>query len=131
VDKVLCIELWRDWMINSPQDSQVIECKQNISKFSKDDWTVMSEEAIYLIQNLVDLVLNKTPLKDKASEDSFDLFIKHIDEWFFIVNKTFAIKIIYSCQTNDKFFQFFDGFHPGLTKHVAKLMMVYLHKLPD
>jgi hypothetical protein len=131
MDKVSCSELWRDWMIDYPQDSKVIDCKQNISKFSKDDWTVMSKEAIYLVQTLVDLVLNKTPLKDKASEDCFDLFIKHVDEWFFIVNKTFIIKLIHSCQTDDKFFQFFDRFHPGLTKHFVKLMMVYLHKLPD
>jgi len=131
MDKVSCSELWRDWMINSPQDSKVIECKENISKFSKEDWEKMTGEAIEITNNLANLVSSNIPLKDKLSENAFDLFIKHINEWFFIVNKTFIIKLIYSCQNDDKFFQFFDRFHPGLTKHLVKLMMAYLHKLPD
>jgi hypothetical protein len=131
MDKVSCSELWRDWMIDYPQDSKVMDCKESISKFSKDDWVKMSEEATHLVQTLVNLVLNKTPLKDKTSEECFDLFIKHVDEWFFTVNKTFIIKLIHSCQTDEKFLHFFDRFHPGLTKHFMKLMMVYMYKLPD
>jgi hypothetical protein len=131
MDKVLCVELWRDWMFAAPQDSKVIECKENISKFSKEDWKKMTGEAIEITNNLANLVSSNIPLKDKLSENAFDLFIKHINNWFFIVDKPWLIKFIYSCQTDDKFFQFFDKFHPGLTRHVAKLMMVYLHKLPD
>jgi hypothetical protein len=117
MEKVNCNELWRGWMDFYPNDTQVIQCKESLSNFSKDDWVSMSEEATHLMQTLVNLVLHNTPLKDKASENCFDLFIKHVDEWFFIVNKTFIIKLIHSCQTDEKFLHFFDRFHPGLTKH--------------
>ena len=131
MEKVNCNELWRGWMDFYPNDTQVIQCKESLSNFSKDDWAEMSEEATHLMQTLVDLVLYSIPLKDKISENCFDLFIKHVDEWFFIVNKTFIIKLIHSCQTDEKFLHFFDRFHPGLTKHFMKLMMVYMYKLPD
>jgi hypothetical protein len=131
MEKINCGELWRGWMDAYPNDEKVVQCKESISNFSKEDWTSMSEEATHLIQNLVNLVLNNTPLKHEDSERCFDLFIKHVDEWFFIVNKGFIIKLVNSCQSDYKFVQFFDRFQPGLTKHFIKLMIVYSYKLPD
>jgi len=80
MEKVNCNELWRGWMDSYPNDEKVVQCKESLSNFSKDDWNSMSAEATNLMQTLVDLVLYSTPLKDKASENCFDLFIKHVDE---------------------------------------------------
>jgi hypothetical protein len=131
MEKVKCVQLWRDWMENCPNDEKVIECKENLAKFSKEDWAVMTEEAIHLIDALTHLVSSNIPLKGKVSEDCFDLFIKHVDDWFFTTDKRFIANMIASCRFDNSYLQFFDGFYPGLTDRIIKLMMTYYHKLPD
>jgi hypothetical protein len=131
MEKVKCVQLWREWMESSPNDEKVIDCKESLSKFSKEDWSNMTEEAVHLVDSLAYLVINNVPLKDKISEDCFDLFIKHIDDWFFVTDKRFISNMIASCMYDDNFFKFFDGFHPGLNQRLIKLMMAYFHKLPD
>jgi hypothetical protein len=131
MEKVKCVQLWRDWMENCPTDEKVIECKENLSKFSKEDWEIMTEEAVHLIDSLTYLVVNNVPLKDKISEECFDLFLKHVDDWFFVTDKRFVTNMIISCQFDEDYFKFFDGFHPGLTQRIVKLMMTYFDKVRD
>lgn len=131
MEHVSCNELWRLWMINFPDNKQVVQCQENISKFSKDDWAVMALEATELTENLGKLVLNKVPLKSKTSEDCFDEFLLHLKKWFFEVDREWILNFIINCQSMDKMINFFDRFQPGLASHLSKLCIVYLYKLPE
>ena len=131
MEKVTCNELWRDWMVCNSDNPLVLHSKEKISKYSKNDWTVMASEATDVTNMLGSLVLNNVPIESKIAEDAFDILIEHCNTWFFITNKEFVLTVAMLCKSERKFLLFFDRFQTGLTEYMNRLLMFYLHKLPN
>lgn len=91
----------------------------------------MAEEATVITKMLGSLVLNKIPVESKIAEDAFDELMEHCRTWFFITNKEFVLTVAMLCKSEEKFRLFFDRFEVWLSEYMNKLLMLYLHKLPQ
>lgn len=131
MEKIKCVDLWKDWMFSDPDNYHVIAAKERISKYSRDDWNTMSTEATYLTKMLGELVLYNIPVESKIAESAFRDFVDHFHKWFFPIDKKFIFKLSILCKNDDQYSEFFDEFHPGLGSYISKLSLSHLSKSKD
>jgi hypothetical protein len=131
MENVTCKELWRDWMLSSPENPLVIITKEKISKYSRDDWKEMSQEATTLTKTLGELVMYDIPIQSKIAETAFDNLVDHFNKWFFPITKLYILGLSRHCVNDQKYSQFFDNFYPGISNYISRLVPAYLHKVPQ
>jgi len=118
-------------MVGYSEDPRVLAGREKISKYSKEDWETMSEEATEITNSLGELVQNNVSVKSKLAEDRFDSLVAHCDKWFFETDKRSIFNVAVLSSSDEKYIKFFDQFYPGLAKYISKLFMTYINKLPD
>ena len=129
--KITYKELWNSWMASSPNYPLLIPSKEKLSKYSEDDWEMISADAAHLNQMLGELVLYNIPLDSKVAELLFDNLVEHFNKWFFPVNQRFLFMFSRVCVNDYKYFIFFDEFCNGLAEYLSELLKVYLHKVQE
>jgi hypothetical protein len=131
--EISCSSLWNLWRTNSSNDFStelVEEAKNRIAKFSKEDWSEMTKEAIEITNNLSYLVKNNISVDSKLAEKAFDDLIGHVDKWFFKTTYSYIATIsIKTRDTSTPVHRFFDQFEPGLGMYVSKLLITHSRKV--
>ena len=131
MEEIKCLELWKDWMLAEPENYQVVAAKERISKYSKDDWKIMSGEAIFISTMLGELSSYNIPVESKVAEYVFDAYAEHYSKWFFTLDKLHVIKLSILCSNDHKYEVFFNKFGPELNKYMSKLLRFYLYKVSE
>jgi hypothetical protein len=129
METITCKDLWKELMVGEPDSQNVVVCKERLSTYSKDDWSIMAKEATDLTVMLGELVKYNIPVESKLAENGFDALIKHFHDWFFTIDKNNAEKLAFICSTHPRYIMFFDGYYPGLSKYIGKIGFRYSYKL--
>lgn len=129
--KITYKELWNNWITSSLDHPLLLASKEGLSKYSEDDWDIISADAEHLKQILAELVLYDIPLDSKVAELLFDNFIEHFNKWFFPVNQRFLFVFSRVCVNDYKYFVFFDEPYNGIAEYLSKLLRVHLYKVPE
>ena len=62
-DVVTCSLLWKEWSTSFPNDPLVLMAKESMSKYSRQDWLDMVEEAYSLNKYLSTLIEENIPIE--------------------------------------------------------------------
>lgn len=129
---ITCTKLWTMWSKSTDRDFSidlVNQAKARIAKFSKEDWSEMSKEAVEVTNRLADLVKNNIPVDNELAEKAFDDLMDHLDKWFFKPTYAYVSTVALITQDTSKpMHRFFDQFEPGLGKYISKLLLTYSRK---
>lgn len=131
--EVTCSSLWNSWSRSTDIDFSTDlanQAKDRIAKFSKEDWSEMTKEAVNITNDLSYLVKNNIPVDNKLAEKAFDDLICHLDEWFFKPTHVYIVTIsIHTQDESTRIHRFFDQFEPGLGLYVSRLLLKYSKKI--
>lgn len=131
MEKVKCTDLWKELIFEEPNSNNVINAKERISRYSKDDWAMMAKEATYMTEMLAELVKYRVPIHSKLAERGFDALVEHLENWFIKVDRKNAEKFGFVCHNHPRYVLFFDQYEPGLGKYLGKVIVRYAKKLPE
>jgi hypothetical protein len=127
--EISCSGLWRDMILIDTTHPVVIQIKNKISTYSKDDWKNMSAEAVILTKNLSDLVKNNVPADSDAALAVFHEFKDHFDRWFYIMDhEAFVLFALYA-RFDKNCNAFFNQFQPGLGNYMFHLVNINSNKI--
>ena len=130
-DVVTCSLLWKEWSTSFPDDPLVLMAKESMSKYSRQDWLDMVEEAYSLNKYLSTLIEENIPIEDPRAEKGFDLFAEHYIKWFFPIDDKYIYKLAQETQLNKKYAIFFENQANGLGRYLPRLIVYYAPKLKD
>jgi hypothetical protein len=120
--KISCSGLWRDMTFTDLNHPVVIEIKNRISTYSKDDWKNMSAEAIILTERLAELVKYNVPADSHLAFTVFNEFKEHFDRWFYKMDhEALTLFSLYS-RFDKNCNAFFNQFQPGLGNYMFHLV---------
>ena len=127
--KISCPSLWKDMAIAHADDAAVLEIKNRIATFSKDDWKNMAAEAIIVTERLAELVKYNVPADSSLAFSVFMEFKEHFDKWFYEMNKEgfsiFAMLVRFDKNSNN----YFNQFEPGLGNYMFHLITINSSKI--
>lgn len=127
--EVSCKNLWNRWLLMEENDPAVIECKNKLSTYTKDDWQTMAKEAVDMTEMLGELVKYNISPNSHLATLAFYEFRNHFDKWFFNINKEYLIKCAMLSKYDPGYRAFFDQFYPGLGPYMFDLITVNIKKV--
>jgi hypothetical protein len=127
--EITCNELWRNWMISSPDNPLVIQAKAKISAYSKDDWEIMSNQATEMVHSLGYLVKNNIPVESELARSAFYELIDHLDKWFFTPNIFYLLQLTMVIEKEIKYKIYFNQFQDGLADYMPNLITAYYKEI--
>ena len=86
MEKIKCVQLWKDWQFLDPDSLLILEARNRISQYTKSDWEEMVRDANETMQELTDLIKNNIDIKAPESEKTFLKLLDHINKYFFYSN---------------------------------------------
>ncbi len=125
-NEITCLHLWKDWSTTQPDSPYVIEAQERISKYSREDWVAMAEEAKVMIQNMGDKVNNNL---GEFSEEDFDRLCNHLQDWFFKIDKNIMDDLAFSSIFDKDFISFLNKYGDGLNLYLYRMCQRYSAKL--
>jgi hypothetical protein len=125
-EEVTCLQLWKSWLSQAPNDPYVLDAQERTKKYSKQDWVDMGEEARKMMEHMTAKLKNS----QEFSEEDFDRLCSHLEHWFFKVTRS-SIEHLALCSRFDKdYVAFFNKYEDGLNIYVYNMVKQYSHKLP-
>lgn len=127
--KISCPSLWKDMALAHADDAAVIEIKNRISTFSKDDWKTMAAEATIVTERLAELARYNVPADSSLAMSVFMEFKEHFDKWFYEMDQEgfgiFAMLVRFDKNSNS----YFNQFEPGLGNYMFHLININSRKI--
>lgn len=120
--KVNCSYLWQAWSKQNPNSKHVLEAKKRMSKYKKADWQDMILDAEIAVDKLKILVTENIDPKTDIAQESLDYLGKHINKYFFNVDKEYLTLMAFVLRYNKDHRTFFDAFQPGLADKMILLV---------
>jgi hypothetical protein len=122
-----CVQIWKDFSDRQPNNPFVLEAKNKMSKYSKEDWEHMSKEATELMEDMAYFVNNNI---GELPESIFDRVCLHYSTWFFNLTRSGVSLLAFQCENSDGHIEFLNQYAPGLNVHYSRLLRKYAHKAP-
>jgi hypothetical protein len=126
--KITCTHLWQKWEKDDRDLVQVIEAKNRMRFYSKNDWKNMVTDAEEVMEELCLLVKEDIDIKDPRSERAFQKYLDHVSKYFFKADKQYVDQLRFSILTDKEYKMFFDQFHKGVAIRLLKLIEAYPEK---
>ena len=129
MEKIKCVQLWKDWQFLDPDSLLILEARNRISQYTKSDWEEMVRDANETMQELTDLIKNSIDIKAPESEKAFLKLLDHINKYFFTPTIGYGDSITDAINNNPNYRIFFDQFHSGSANKILELIEEYKHHL--
>lgn len=123
-----CGELWNGWMREDPPHPWMLQIKERMKSYTKEDWQSMIKEANEFVEALVEINKNNVPRDGVLAKLVFDLLVEHYDKWFIPFDRNhiswLAMLSKYSVQKS-----FFDKFYPGTGDCLSDIIKAHIDSL--
>jgi hypothetical protein len=125
------MSLWIDWKANEPDDKFVVEAKERINQYSRQDWITMSGEATEIMNDLVELVRENVDIEDIRNRQVLEKLSNHLRDWFFVPDMEYFAKFSGSLLLFGRYKDFFNQFYPGTSTHLLNIIDRYSQEVSD
>lgn len=119
---VTCRNLWQNWLFAEPDNPNVIECKNRLSQYSRQDWVDMAAEAKAITEMLSDLVEYNVPYDSHLATLVFNEIKIHFDKWFFVIDEEYLLRYANLAKYDYEYRTFFEQFHVGLGDYLSNMI---------
>jgi hypothetical protein len=124
---ITCLYLWKMWSESEPDNKYVLEAKQRMTQYSKEDWSVMAEEATQMMEDMGISIKSG----DEIPEHLFDTLCSHLSNWFFAVNKEVVNLLAFHSMFVPEYQSFLNKYADGLNLYMYRMCKRYVHKVPN
>ena len=120
-----CLYLWKMWSELEPDNKYVLEAKQRMSQYSKEDWSAMAEEATQMMEDMGSYIKSGAEIP----EHLFDTLCSHFDNWFFTTTKDTIERIAFHSMFVPEYQSFLNKYADGLNLYMYRMCKKYVHKV--
>ena len=124
-DSVSCNRLWISWATACPDSEYVLEAKERIKLYKKQDWIDMAAEATSIVNNLGMLVENNVEYKSEYAKKQFMSLMDHHKTWFFTPTEEYATYLAMAIRNDINYTKFFNNFKDGLAPYMFSLLLYW------
>lgn len=121
-NEVTCLQLWKKWEKEDPNNLRVIETRKRIDNYKKSDWEEMIVDATLVIDKLKHLVVNNINLNSIESTQASEYLEKHINKYFFDMDIEYLLVMRGLLKIDQNYINFFNGFQDGLANRLADMI---------
>lgn len=126
-DEITCGYLWKKWEKKDPDLYQVIQTKEKIKTYNKDNWKEMADDARRVINEISLLIEKNIDINDPRSQKAFEEFLGHIEKYFFKPNQDYINRLKTGLLLDKDYKNFFNKFKSGLSIKILELIEVYFN----
>jgi hypothetical protein len=123
-----CVSLWREWEDREPNNPLVLQTQLRMKQYSKEDWSLMSGEAVKLMEDMAYIVNNNL---GELPESIFDRICNHYDTWFYKITRGSVNRLAAAYAGSDKYIEFLNQYADGLNLYMYRMTRKYAHKVPE
>ena len=125
---IKCLYLWKMWYEAEPDNKYVLEAKERMAQYSKEDWAFMAEEATLMMEQMGEVVKSNL---GEIPEHLFDMLCSHLSNWFFAVNKEVVDVLAFHSMFVPEYQSFLNKYADGLNLYMYRMCKRYVHKVPN
>ena len=127
-NEITCLNLWKAWVADEPENPQVLEAQERIKQYSKENWAEMAEEATVMVSDMGNKVKNNL---GEFTEEDFDRLCAHLEDWFFKVDKVVIDRLGFVSIFSPDYVSFLNKYADGLNLYVYRMCRKYVYKVTD
>jgi hypothetical protein len=124
--EVTCLQLWKAWLGDEPDNQYVLEAQNRIAQYSREDWVEMAEEAIVMVSDMGNKVKNNL---GEFTEQDFDRLCDHLQDWFFKVDQEAIERLAFASIFIPDYVSFLNKYGDGLNLYVYRMCKKYSYKM--
>jgi len=124
-DEITCGYLWKKWEKKDPDLYQVIQTKEKLKNYKKDDWKEMTDDAKRVINEIALLIEEDIDINDPRSKNAFQELLNHIEKYFFEPNQDYVHRLENALILDQDYENFFNKFKDGMSIKIIELIKVY------
>lgn len=124
-NKITCGYLWKKWEKRDPNCYQVIQAKEKIKNYNKNDWQEMIADAKRVTDIISLLIEENIDINDPRSKEAFQQLLNHIEKYFFEPNQDYIDRLENAMLLDKDYEIFFNKFKDGMSTKIIELIKVY------